>query len=675
MKSIARSSLTGLVCALLLVALAAFFIANQLGYGSRSIAYTALTEFGYPLACPMEEDSDTGAASAMFTDASDWLESARTPRTFSLTAADFSGDGWDDLLIGAHNGRPQLLLSSGGRFRDASHLIANKRAQADWHAHTAVDIDNDGRLDLAIAGGGSDGIGNGTGNAFFRNTSTAGARTDFRRVAGNETLASPRTRTRALLPVASDDGTRVDLYSTALPREGFPNRYMANTDAGAEFALNANPYHPLNGSYIDHGRGSFADFDGDGQRDYLVVNDTKAEIHWAKNRSPSLLATDAFATAVGDVNNDGLPDVYVGRTSPQTRSDRISFGDEGINFVIHQNRRVDPSTLSFESELASLRFDLRQHFPRGQRGYPAGGKDIFLGRNRAHPASRSFALHKDDAIGKPDNFRKSGIYIWYSDSNKRWHVRWQFQNYASIFKGAISGSRISRVETSGLTRHAPEPIYDALLLNQGNGKFSSVCAGVFGHRLTTSGVTIADVDNNGWIDVVGVRHAEQGGDDGEIFMLFNDGMTWTRSQYSRRPQDEMVRSDLVVHGFFNRDNNPDLAITYGFGQLPGTGGRPRLLLNQNPGGHKALVIDLQGRTANSFAIGAQLRLYSAGKQLLGTRIAGVNTNLSQDTHLLHFGLGMTAPPYTLQVLWPDQRESRHTLNKPGYHKVRQPKAN
>lgn len=642
-----------------------------------SATWVALAEAKHARSCSNTDNTSTDIGYSLFSDATAQLKNVNSPRTFSLTAADLSGDGWDDIIIGTHNGRPQLFLSSAEGFRNASMLLANKNPNPDWHALTAVDIDNDGYLDVAIAGGGADGVGKGTANAFFRNTSTAGVNTNFKRILATEQLAGAPSRARAFLPVASIDGKRVDLYTAALKRDGFPSRYWNAPAAGSPFSITPNPRHPLTGSYTDHGRGAFADFDEDGKADYLLINHTNAEIHWAaKNRKPTILATNAFSNSVGDINNDGLLDIYIGRFSKPTKSDRVSYNDQQINVVLHQDKRVDHSQISFESALSFVDFNFNQKIPLGQRRYPAGGKDIFLGRERSNPAGRKFRLHKDDAIGAPNNFRKAGIYVWFSDETNRWHIKWQFQNYADVYKAVITGSLISHVEMQGVTQLPADATHDVLLLNKGNGRFSRSCAGSPRHSLTTSGVTLADIDSNGWLDVVGVRHSEQGGDEGEIFLLLNeDGEHFQRARYPERAQDKLVRSDHIVHGFFNRDNHPDLAITYGFGQLPGTGGAPRLLLNQNSDANTSLVVDLQGQNANAFAIGARSQLFDSGNRLLGTRVVGLNTNLSQDTYLLHFGLGHTAPPYQLQVQWPDQTESTHTLDKPGYHKVLQPRAN
>lgn len=670
------ASITGgaLLVVALLVAAVLFLSLGRHDYNLGSAVYVATTEALEPLLCAADDSTSEPNIGLAFTDATARLGKLNTPRTFSLTAADVSGDGWDDIIIGTHNGRPQLLINTGSKFRNESGKLRVPNANIDWHGINAVDIDNDGRLDLAIAGGGADGVGKGSANAVFRNITQRDTDVGFQRIDINARLAAPAARTRAFIPFFSREDKSVNLYSTALHRENYPNRVWELGNAAENLGLTENSAHWLNGSYNDHGRGVIADFDGDDNPDYLVINNSNAAIFWAnQHRKPSLLATYALSAAAGDLNNDGLLDIYIGKISPDTLSDQVSSNGERIHYVIHQNQRVDHSTLSFKSQLSTLSFDLKQNIPQGQRQYPGNGRDIFLGRSRNNPGARRFTLNKDDAIGIPDNFRKSGIYIWYSDTDKRWNMRWQFQNYASVYKGAITGSPVSDITTTGLTIETPDTTFDTLLINQGSGRFKRICATALSHTLTTSSISIADFDNDGWLDVAGARRPEQGGRTGEVFLLRNShGKNFEKSVVPQRQEDLLFRPDLIVHGFFNHDNSPDLTLTYGFGQLPGTGGSPRLLLNENPRGYHAMVIDLQGSPANTFGVGAALYLRDSSNRLIGSRIAGLNTNISQDTQLVHFGLGESSPPYQLQVVWPDNSESNHALLEQGYHKVKQP---
>lgn len=667
----------GLLVLLALAILAPAVKVLRSDYNLSSAIYVASTESAYTLQCSADSSAAPTSADIAFTDATSQLDKVNGPRTFSLAASDLSGDGWDDLLIGTHNGRPQLLINAGKKFRNESGKLATANRGADWHGATAVDLNNDGRLDLAFAGGGADGVGKGTPNAFFKNTTRRGVGVKFEPIKVSGALGDSAGRTRAFLTVPSPTGRAVDLYSAALPRNGHPNQYWVSERADEDFGLAKNASHWLARRFTDHGRGVITDFDNDGQADYLLINNSNAEIHWAdKSRKASILATYAFSTAAGDFNNDGLMDIYIGRMVEPTLSDQISYNEDRINFVIHQNQRIDHSSLSFQSEFSAVNFNLKQNIAKGLRQYPADGSDIFLGRERKKATSRSFKLHRDDVVGKPENFRKSGIYIWYSDLDRRWNLRWQFQNYSKVYKGYIAGSPVSDIKTSGITTKNPDTTFDTLLINQGNGKFKRACSGALTHTLVTSGITLADLDSDGWLDIAGVRHNEQGAGGGEVFFIRNNqGKSFVKTSMPPHNQDLIFRPDLIVHGIFDRNNTPDLAMTYGYGQIPGTGGKPRLLLNQNPRGNPAMVIDLQGRKANTFAIGANVQLRDSKNQLIGTRIVGLNTNISQDTHFQHFGLGETSSPYKLSVKWPDGSESEHSISNTGYHKVKQPKSN
>jgi ASPIC and UnbV len=137
-----------------------------------------------------------------------------------------------------------------------------------------------------------------------------------------------------------------------------------------------------------------------------------------------------------------------------------------------------------------------------------------------------------------------------------------------------------------------------------------------------------------------------------------------------RERDKMQRADLIAHGFFNDDNQPDIVFTHGFGQIPGNQGAPRLMLNSTSD-YQALLVNLEGSSANKFAIGAKLTLTDANDAMMGYRVQGLNSNIHQNTHWMHFGLGEFTAPYHLKIEWPDGKTTSHTFSEPGRYEVKQ----
>ena len=663
--------LVSLAAASLVLLLLSVLFSPYRGFSQQQVT---LAETVFPMRCtPVQPVGNHPQVN--FVDESYRLGKVRAQATTSLTAADFTGNGWDDLLIGTGNGKPQLLVNVRGQFQNRSRMIAHRRADVEWHSHTAIDIDSDGRLDIATAGGGDKGAG--THSRLLRNTTRRGRGLAFANMHTPVQLADQRSRTRAIVPVASGSGEQVDLYASALAREGHPSRYWENSSLPGEVQLALAPAHRLTGSRRDRGNGVFGDFDEDGINDYLVINGNDAELIWGNAQTqPTLLGTQALSAAAGDINNDGHLDVYVGRASPDSDADRLSYNAHHIQVVIKQHNRVDHSDLLFQSELPELQFDLRQSLPRGGRQYPVNGNDIYIGRDRTSPGSRRFTLNKDDAIGRPDNLRKAGIYIWYSDAGKNWHVRWQFQNYADTYRGTIHGGRFANVQTRGFTEDATETVADTLLINNGNGTFTSLCSSALAHTLKTASVTIVDVDNDGWQDIAGVRRGESGDNRGEVFVIRNNGRNqFERVELAARQPGNLSRPDQIVYGFFDDDDKPDIAFTQGFGGIRDGSEPVRLLLNRSGGAHPGITLDLIGSRANTFGVGTRATLRDANGNRLGLRQAGLNANVSQDTTLLHFGLGDTPSPWKLHVQWPDRTVSEHRLDTVGYHRISQPVVN
>ena len=342
-------------------------------------------------------------------------------------------------------------------------------------------------------------------------------------------------------------------------------------------------------------------------------------------------------------------------------------------YRVHRNGDRDWNAISFQSRSPSLRFNLKQHVPLFKTGQLRDAADIYLGREGHHPSARQFDLDTRSAAGEPDDFSRPGTYIWYSVAAERWHMRWEFHADLDHFKGSLEAEGLSGVLRENFQSFAPKVVRDSVLFNDGKGRFDPSCEQLPPHTAITAGVTAADFNNDGWLDVMGVRHDDEGLPNGDTFILANNaGRSFSESVIRPRPEDELHRADLIAHGFIDADRRPDVVLTNGFGQHPGTNGSPRLFLNRTTTPDDAILVSLQGTNANRSAVGAKALLRDSHGDIVGFRVQGLNTNISQDTHWLHFGLGQAVAPYTLEVDWPDESRSEHTLAAPGSYPVVQP---
>jgi hypothetical protein len=481
-------------------------------------------------------------------------------------------------------------------------------------------------------------------------------------------------RSRALIPTASADGTLVDLYLATLQRPGYPNRLFINAGGhrGFEFIEHEDDFLTL--SIDDHGRGTLADFDGDGNNDYLAVAGTRAMLFWhpASHKNPVELTNLAYSVKAADFNNDGNLDIFIGRFAPPTQSDRASFNRTQLHYVMYRNSGDNSDSISFSTASDVLAVNLNQHVQATEAERLRGANDIFLGRASSTPNARRFAVTKIEAAGKPASLEQPGVYIWYETDSNRWFVTWRYHTGLDVYKGVFSSEGFVDVDTTALTQDAPRVVSDYLLINDGKGNFSRLCQIDARHQAKTVAATIADFNNDGWLDIIGARHAEQGSPNGEIFVLENyQGQSFSLRALPVREQDKLQRADLVAHGFFDEDDRPDLVVTNGYGQIPGNNGVTQLLLNRSSADYAAVLIRLQGRTANTFGVGATLTLRDGKGSLLGYRVMGINSNISQDTFTQHFGLGDSHGPYTLTVKWPDGPTATHLFNSPGNYLIAQ----
>lgn len=594
-------------------------------------------------------------------------------KTFSIAVTDLNSDSRDDIVVGAHGENPIVYINDGEAFIDRSEVLFPSPERIDRHGYTFADLDNDGDLDVAISGGGSDGVGKGSPNIFLRNNSSASG-LKFAREQVSDDIALPRSRTRTLIPVVAPGGAAVDLYLAALSRSDYPNRLFRNHVTADEFSFSSDDDHPLTRELEDHGRGVFADFDNDGRRDYLTVNGRSVDLYWhpESGRETSTLASRAYSVKAADFNNDGKLDIFVGRSAGPSGSDIVSSDANGLIYVIRKHGDDDNNLISFKTSSDSVTVDFMQHVRATESFKLGGAEDIYIGANAYNPKRRKFTLSKDAAAGVPENTDFPGIYLWYEPESSRWYLKWRFYDFLDIYKGVLSAGGITGLETADFVRKEPREVDDYIAINQGNGIFKRICLDGLRHRESTVATTVADFNGDGWLDILGVRHGEQGAVNGRPFVLENHGgETFSMQELPLRDRDRLHRADIVAHGFFDDDDRPDAVITNGYGQIPGTYGVTQLLLNRGSA-YEAMRILLRGTTANSYALGARLSLQDARGTVLGFRIVGLNTNISQDTFWQHFGLGDSVGPWELAVEWPDGKRTSHTLHDHGKHYIEQP---
>lgn len=258
-----------------------------------------------------------------------------------------------------------------------------------------------------------------------------------------------------------------------------------------------------------------------------------------------------------------------------------------------------------------------------------------------------------------------GTYLWWDPRSGLWNLVWEYgTEEPRVERGVIVGRGVSEVQLLEAETAPPAPTEDVLLQNRAGQGLRRVAGFALPHTATTVASLLLDLDNDGLLDIAGLRQGRPGAANEDPFLAINAGdlvfRTVAAGELVNR-DDDLGRADQLIAGFVDGDERPDLFLTHGAGLRPGNSGPYKLALNRMPTSHRALRLELVGRASNRDALGAQVEVRALDGRLLGYREVGSGRHLAQSSPTLHVGLGSHEQEVRVEIRWPGGRRSSYRL--------------
>ena len=405
----------------------------------------------------------------------------------------------------------------------------------------------------------------------------------------------------------------------------FPNSLLRNKGDGTfedvTFKAGLGSFHPTHSA-------AWGDFNRDGWLDLFVGNESSVRQGGAPRRSELFVNNrdgtfaevshdvgidlDVFAKGVawGDINDDGLPDLYV-------------------------------STLGEPNRL-------------------------FMNRGGASPKDWRFA-EAPNAAGASAPTMSFATWFWDFDQDGRddlLALSYDINTDASVQEPVAR-------EYLGLPAGVPRPDGSLapvgqthLYRNSGNGTFTDVSreSGLAGLAIYAMGANFGDLDNDGWLDF----HVGTGNPD--LRSIIPNRMF--RNVGGRRFEDVSIDGGFAHiqkgHGTafadLDRDGDEDVFMEMG-GAYSGDGFAS--VLYENPGwpDRAWVTLELEGVTANRSAIGARVAVVAVdarGASRTVYRTVGTGGSFGSGPLQLHIGLDRATGVKEVRVIWPDSVRSSDT---------------
>ena len=367
----------------------------------------------------------------------------------------------------------------------------------------------------------------------------------------------------------------------------------------------------------------FGDINNDGHPDLYLGNSRAANTLYLNNGDGTF--TDITATAyvgdqgqarsvnMADVNGDGWLDIYVANLADENNL-YLNQGDNTFIDVVFAAGVTDPRV-----SMGAIFFDYDND----------GDQDLYL----SHDANQPNILYQNNGTGSfTDVSEASGA------------------NYA----GFGMGVDVADYNNDGwLDIYITNLNENALLKNNGDGTFTERGgeAGVADLGMGW-GTAWFDYDNDGFTDLYMVNDSDFSDFANILYRNLGDG------SFAEVSKDSPLYSHYGAYGTavadIDNDGRMDVFVANKSSR------HNELFLNETSPANNWLRLQLQGTSSNADAVGARVRLYSAGTLLCMDEISAGSGYAGQNEKTLHFGLGSMDQVDSLVICWPAGRVESYT---------------
>lgn len=550
--------------------------------------------------------------------------------------ADLDQDGYPDLLLNDHGFAVRVMWNNKGRFSKPYDLI-----MGDMHGITVGDIEQDGQLEIVISRGGGSGS-----NARNTKIFTVTKSRQFKSVPDYEPpLALMRGRTVKLVDMDNDGD--LDLMNFAFPskkmnfslpaeEQGKSETYLYKNQDGQLLEKATLPPVPMDGQ-----KTLLTDFNNDNIVDFLWHGHGEVKVFVGQpgigyKQDQSLLpATYQHVTGIAEIDfdNDGDFDLFFTRGKAFVKGETFHNSEQKLLGYYSKRGKFDFNNLAV-GDVLKLE-NIQSQWPNKNLYIGESGYDYqFPGETHS---GRDVRLVNSDALGFPDKMTKKGTYIGYV-GNKSWRIA---GNIFSPNTAVIHG-----IESYPESKHAPG-LTNVLLENR-DGKFVDVSAKYgFNQKDHFNALAVADIDNNGFSDLILLRRGELVFDNvAQIFLNFE-------GKFKPLAGHRVVTTEVGAIGMgiqqldYNLDGRMDLIIG-------NERGKWHLFNNQMDSAqtNRYLKVKVEGSPlGKATGLGALVKLEACGNsqsQRIGN--TGAQYSLSFDPYA-HFGLGQCQEPASVTVTW------------------------